>query len=229
MPPMPHFFYRPNFWIELVYSLVLIITCTVIYLKTKEMYKLTSYRGINYFSKAFLFFALAYFFRFFFGFFFKLFFILNEFRPSMAGFRVGSIFFVFASTMAALYVLYSVIWKKASEKDFTLFLYAIAAIVTLSVDIFLNPIFHIIGIIGLFLAAIIINIIDARKVNERKQKKKQGSHSLSFAYVLILLFWLLNVVSLELPWFFLELKLIVYAISAGLFMIIAYRVIRIAK
>jgi len=64
MPP-PLFLINPNFLIELVYSVILTISCLIIYFKTSEIYKLTSHKGIKYFRMTFLFFAASYFLRFF--------------------------------------------------------------------------------------------------------------------------------------------------------------------
>ena len=48
---------------ELIYSFVIIVSSLMIYYSTKEMYELSSYKGIKYFRQAFLLFAIAYFFK----------------------------------------------------------------------------------------------------------------------------------------------------------------------
>ena len=60
-------FMRPlmslGFGSELIYSFVIILCSLMVYFGTKELYELSSYKGIKYFREAFLFFAIAYAFR----------------------------------------------------------------------------------------------------------------------------------------------------------------------
>ena len=49
---------------EIIYSFVIIFCSLLVYFGTKEIYELSSHKGIKYFREAFLFFAIAYFFRF---------------------------------------------------------------------------------------------------------------------------------------------------------------------
>ena len=48
-----------NIGTEIVYSFVIIVCSLMIYFGTKELYKLTSHKGIKYFRQSFLFFAFA--------------------------------------------------------------------------------------------------------------------------------------------------------------------------
>ena len=63
------FLMPPQIGAELIYSFVIIVCSLMVYYATKEMYELSSYKGIKYFRQAFLFFAIAYFFRYFIQFF----------------------------------------------------------------------------------------------------------------------------------------------------------------
>ena len=49
----------PYLWIEPIYSVIIILFSLFIYLRTKEIYELTYYKGIKYFRNAFLFFGIA--------------------------------------------------------------------------------------------------------------------------------------------------------------------------
>lgn len=218
---MPPFIYRPNFLIEVVYSALVILSCIIIYLKSNEIYRLTSHRGIKYFSKAFFFFSVAYFFRFFFGIFFRLFVEFWEFRPSRPGFMIGMVIYIYASTLAALYSLYSVLWKRLGKKDYSLFLHIIAITVTFITANIYGPLFHILILFILFSAAAIIGVF------EKKKGKEKNQHSFYFVYALMLLFWMLNTLAPELPWFFLELKLVLYISSLCLFLVILWRVLKV--
>ena len=50
---------------ELIYSFVIILCSLLIYFETKELYELSSHKGIKYFRRSFLFFGIAYFVRYF--------------------------------------------------------------------------------------------------------------------------------------------------------------------
>jgi hypothetical protein len=223
---MPPFFFRPTFLVELIYSIAVIISCLIIYFKTREMYNITSYRGIKYFSKAFLFFAVAYFFRFIFGILFRLFIDLSSLLPPKHGGQfgqIGMIIYIYASTMAALYAFYSVIWKKV-ENDKTnnsLIMHLIAIIITLLTVFLFGPLLHVGIQFVLFLGAAIIGIIDLNKSEKKHQK------GLYFVYTLILLSWIFNILAVELPGFLFEIKLVLYIISLALFSIILWRVLKV--
>jgi len=64
MPPrIMQQFAMQSFSTEVIYSFVIIACSLMIYFGTKELYELSNHKGIKYFRQAFLFFALAYFFR----------------------------------------------------------------------------------------------------------------------------------------------------------------------
>ena len=67
MPPNMPFVFLPVLRIgsELIYTLIIIIMCGIIYFKTKEIFDLTKHKGIGFFRNTFLFFALSYLMRFF--------------------------------------------------------------------------------------------------------------------------------------------------------------------
>ena len=64
MRPPLEFLMPPQIGAELIYSFVIIACSLMVYYGTKELYELSSYKGIKYFRQAFLFFAIAYFFRY---------------------------------------------------------------------------------------------------------------------------------------------------------------------
>ena len=94
---------------ELIYSFVIIIASLMVYFSTKELYDLSKHKGIKYFRLAFLYFAIAYFFRYFIKFFVYAFGIgrTPEFSPQFIGF-LSLFVFLYASSMAIFYLLYSV-------------------------------------------------------------------------------------------------------------------------
>ena len=103
---LPRFIINPNFLIELVYSIIVMLSCLIIYLKTSEIYKLTSHKGIKYFRMTFLFFGISYFLRFF----TKMFLLGLIFTGTALHARqfisLTSLLLLYTSFMATLYLLY---------------------------------------------------------------------------------------------------------------------------
>ena len=55
-----HFFDPTRFAVEIIYTLLIVVLCFLVYFRTKNIFDLTKHRGIQYFRNAFLFFGLAY-------------------------------------------------------------------------------------------------------------------------------------------------------------------------
>jgi hypothetical protein len=130
MRPPLEFLMPPQIGAELIYSFVIIICSLMVYYSTKEMYELSSYKGIKYFREAFLFFAIAYFFRYFIQFFLFLFNIRDilEFSPAYIGW-ISLFVFLYSSSMAIFYLLYSVMWKKWNHSKSKILLFNLLALV----------------------------------------------------------------------------------------------------
>jgi len=211
MPP----FHPSLFGIELLFTGILLVLCLVIYFKTRESYKLTKHQGINLFRKAFLFFGLSYLIR--------LFFMFSKFTLDFHFFRSGlKILFIlplgYLSTMAILYLIYSIIWKKFNIKYLLIFSHILAII--LSIAAFLTRT-HILLLYlqSIFLIATIIILFLKRKKSLVKT-----------LYLLIFFFWLINLWAIA-PGrvLFVEFKIIFHLISVGLFVGIYYKVSRWLK
>src|SRR3989339_162236 len=116
-----------GFMLEILYSFVIIVCSLMIYFGTKELYELSSHKGIKYFRLSFLFFAIAYFFRSFIKF-------------VVIYFNIESIFNFSPKTMAIFYLLYSVMWKKLEKSPNKIYLFHFFAfIISLITIIFMNP------------------------------------------------------------------------------------------
>ena len=106
-----------NFGMEFLYTFVIVVCSLMVYFGTRELYELSSHKGIKYFRLAFLFFAIAYFFRsglkFVLVYFGKNIFDISPrlFGPLSAG------IFMYFSSMAVFFLLYSVMWKKWKDKE----------------------------------------------------------------------------------------------------------------
>jgi len=117
---------------ELFYSFIIIVCSLIIYFGTKELYKLSSHKGIKYFRQAFLFFAIAYFFRGFIKF-IVIYFDINgilELSPITFGITglTTQFLFVYFSSMAIFYLLYSVI-QKWNNNPHKIYLFHVLALI----------------------------------------------------------------------------------------------------
>jgi hypothetical protein len=211
-----------GFGTEVIYSFVIIICSLMIYFGTKELYELSSHRGIKYFRLAFLFFAIAYFFRSFIKF---IIVYLNvpgifDLNPKIFGILFGTFtlfIFIYFSSMAIFYLLYSVMWKKWNGDKmhyFHLFSLAIAAFITLYKD----PLIHLIMNLFLFLIVVFIAYTAYRE--------KHKNNSIYLNYFLLLIFFILNILDILIPKFSQISKLFIYLASSGIFLTILYKVLK---
>ena len=206
---------------ELIYSFVIIACCLIIYFSTKELYNLTKYQGIKYFRQAFLFFAVAFFFRSFIKFIVILFNSNTLFDIAPKFFAIITmLLFMYFSSMAIFYLFYSVIWKKYNKKWVVYALHIFALIVSGASMVFNNILIYLILNIIIILSAIILIIYAYNK----KPKSKKTSQ-LFLIYFLLLVFWILNTIDLFIPNFLQPTQLLVYFLSIGVFFAILYKVL----
>jgi len=209
--------------VELIYSFIIIVCSLMIYFATKEMDKLTSYKGIKYFRLSFLFFAFAYFFRYFIQFFlfsFDLHEIL-EFSPMFIG-AISLFVFLYFSSMAVFFLLYSVMWKKWNHSKLTMFLFNIFSLAIALVSIFTGSVMVYL-IINLILLLIVVFVLI---IAYKDSKKKPNAKNLFILYLLLSIFWILNITDILIPKFLNVYQLLVYLVSILLFMIILYKVLK---
>ena len=202
---------------EVLYSFVIIAVSLIIYFGTKEMYNLTSHKGIKYFRLAFLFFAITFFFRSFIKFLLLSFDIERAIEIQGIGI-LSFLVFMYASSMAIFYLLYSVMWKKWGENKITIF-HILAIAIAVVAFIIRSP--GIILLIHLILFAFLAIVIF---LSYHESKKRRKGHHLHVIYMLLFAFWILNIMDLAtnaLGTF----KLLVYLASTRIFLTILYRVI----
>lgn len=215
-----------GFGAELFYSFVIIVCSLMIYFGTKELYELSSYKGIKYFRQAFLFFAIAYFFRSFIKFVIMYFNTsgIIDFSPVIFGATglITQILFMYFSSMAIFYLLYSVMWKKWSGNSHRILIFhSLAAILALISILSRNPLVYL-GL-NIFLLIIVLFVV---YVSYQHTKNKKRGYNLYLIYVLLSIFWILNIVDTLLPRLFQDLQLFIYLASTGVFLLILYRVIK---
>jgi len=213
-----------GFGAELFYSFVIIVCSLMIYFGTKELYELSSYKGINYFRTAFLFFAIAYFFRSFIKFVILYFGTEEILEFSPIAFGAAGLFtqllFVYFSSMSVFYLLYSVMYKKWSNHSYMIYLFHALAVVMAIVSVLSgNPILYL-GL-NVFLLLVVIFIVYASYQNKKKRKK---GHNLYLIYLLLSVFWILNIVDALIPQFFAGFQLFIYMASTTIFLLILYKV-----
>jgi hypothetical protein len=207
---------------ELLYSFVIIICSLMIYFGTKELYELSSYKGIKYFRESFLFFAIGYFFRYFIKFILLYFNVreIREFSPMLFG-NITLFVFMYFSSLAIFYLLYSVMWKKWENKSnriylFHLIAFAISLLIVLSRNIF----------IYLGLNLILFGVVLFTVYVSHKDKKKKTKGNLHTIYVLLSSFLILNIIDILIPDFFQTLQFFIYLASIGIFLTILYKVLK---
>ena len=211
-----------GFGAEILYSFVIIACSLMVYYGTKEIYKLSAYKGLKYFRQAFLFFAIAYFFRSFVKF-VMIYFNVGRIMDFFPGFFFGQItlfIFMYFSSIAVFYLLYSVMWKKWEGNSRRIYLFHILALAISAAAVFSRSL--VIPLcLNIFLLAFIIVVVCIAYKNSRKKK-----NSLYAIYALLLVFWVLNIFDILVPGFIETFKLLIYLISAGIFMAIAYKVLK---
>jgi hypothetical protein len=113
-------------------------------------------------------------------------------------------------------------WKKLKDKSKMIYLFHIIAIIIALASIFFrNQIFYI-GLNVLLLISAIIMV----GIASYNQKHKLKKNNLLMIYLLLFIFFILNVFNILVPIFLESLKLIVYLTSLGIFLAILYKVLK---
>ena len=205
---------------EILYTFVIVMICTLIYLRTKEIYSLTKHEGIKYFRNGFLFFGLAYISRIILYLVSLTFWAFEFFIPGYLYHPIAMIAVSYLSTMALFYITYSIVWKKIRYKHFVLFANLLAFLISVLAFISRSPL-----IIGLVQLILLVSIIIFSIFMHNKSK----SHS-KLLYLLIAIFWLLNLLATGSSGvLFFQINLIFQLLSLGVFFIIFYKVMRFTK
>lgn len=207
--------FQPNFGTEILYSVVILAICLIIYFEVNKFFKLTDYKGIGYFQNTFLFFAVAYFFRF----------LAKPVVRSIFGIRmyyfniIILLVFIYASCTAVFYLVYSLVWKKFGKINGEILIHIIAVIIALFVFLTGNVLLFIfVNIVLLIYAFVVVSL-------ERKNRK----FKMYLIYLLLVIFSILNIVDLLVPDFIFGLQLWIYIFSIVVFLGLLYRVLKEVK
>ena len=213
-------------WIglELVFSALVIILCLMIFFRTKELYNLTRHKGISYFRTTFLFFALAFLFRFAFHM-FGISGILFDFDFSFPRPIFGPLPLLvtaFFSTIAVLYLLLSLVWKRVNPEHFLAVAYVVAFLLAVMVYLFRSS-----QVLAMVQAVMIIFTLVLAYI---RSKHSRSFSKLFVIYVLLFVGWLANIFVMGSRWRIpFEVKAVSYVVSAAVFGFIFYKVYRWTK
>jgi len=210
MPPM-----EPMMIVsEILFTILSVIFCFLIYRKTKESYELTKYAGIKYFRESFLFFGLSYVLRFLLGLTFISSIAFDVFLPRGHFFLLFALPLSYFSTMGIFYLLFGTIWKRFDGKKMIIIGHTIAVLMCL-VPVFTRS--HALLSILQF-ALLIAAVVLSYTTHQGKLSK------MKLLYVLVAVLWLINLFLLGKPHpMFLEAQLVLEVISLGVFYTIYYK------
>jgi len=174
---------------ELLFTIIAVIFCFIIYFKTREIYKLTKYQGIRYFRGAFLFFGLSYLLRFIFS---LIMFSRIAFDFILPREMFALLFILplgYFSTIGILYLIFGLVWKRFNSKALLGLGHVIA--VLLSIISFLTRSHRMLLYLqtALLIIAVILSFLVHKKDAGKKEKKLTGMKAL---YLLISALWLIN-------------------------------------
>jgi len=209
---------------EVAYLILVFVLCMLVYFKTQEIYELTAEKSVRYFRNSFLFLGLAYFSR-------SLLYlliswgVLFEVPPQMffGDLRIVAILsgflLVYFGSLSILYLIFSLIWKKFDLNEALMHLIALS----MAFLVLLFKAFELLAISQISLFAILaVAIYVSYKGSEVKRPFWSGIYPL---YLLLFVFWVLNVliIALRIPF---EVRAFLYVASGLIIVYIAYRVLK---
>lgn len=214
---------------EAIYSFVIIICSLMIYRSTKEMYELSSYKGLKYFRDSFLLFAIAYFFKSF----ITLLLVYSgatriiEINPMFIGIITLFVFMYFSS-LAVFYLVYSLMWKRLNGKSGILGIFHILSIAIAFITITTNQVGMLFGVNLFILAIAIFGLVITHKEskNNKESKNKKKGNNIYVIYTLLFIFWILNIIQVLIPSFLHFSQILIYLASLGIFLSILYKVLK---
>jgi len=215
----PPFLDPTRFLLELGYTLIVVVLCFLIYIKTKSIYDITKHKGIYYFRNTFLFFGLAYVARFIFHFIRISNAWLDLYIPREIMGPVSMLFTAYFSTMALLCLIYSTVWKKFSNKNFFIAANILAVLIACAAA-YSPPIFLITQVLLLVVAIVLSCLL----------REKSKFPRIFFLYSLLFLFWIISII-LVVPGRALgfEIRIVLEVISIALFAFIYHKVAKWTK
>jgi hypothetical protein len=190
-PPVPYG--HESFLLGSIYPIFSFLVCMLIYLKTKEIEKLSLNRGVKYFRRAFLFLGLS----------FPIMFLLMSARVFIGenseaigvdpGFRetgipLGIIMSRYFLLVCVFYLLYSLLWKNFDNRKNWIYIFMeplifIVSFVIIGIDLLIG---HVFSTLILIIVLSFIAVLSYLKYNRSSKKQKLPWYPISlFLFSLI--------------------------------------------
>ena len=219
----PHFFDPWLFSTELIFTIIAVGFCLLIYFKTREIYELTKYNGIKYFRDAFLFFGLSYVLRFLFSLVLLSTIAFDFIIPRDMFVPIFILPLGYFSTIGIFYLVFSSIWKRFSNKNLLILGHSVA--ILLSAMSFITR-SHLILLV--FQSALLIAAVVLSRVMHKDKKKISQTRIL---YLLVALLWLINlwVIGPKRRPFSFEIQIFFELISLAVFIFINYKISKLVR
>jgi len=204
---------------ELLFTIIAVVFCFLIYFKTKESYDLTKYKGIKYFRDAFLFLGLSYVLRFLFS---------PVLLPRITFDLIPPMMFMpffilpmgYFSTIGIFYIILSSTWKKFNNRNFLIFGHGAA--IALSVVSFIMR-SHLI-LLYLQCTLLVIVVMLSFVMPDKGKKISQ----IKLLYILVAILWLINLFDVDRPGL-LPLEMLFKIISLVVFAVIYHKISKWVK
>jgi hypothetical protein len=177
--PMPN----PMIFVsEILFTIIAVIFCFLIFFKTRESYELTKYKGLMYFRDAFLFFGLSYLTRFI----TSLMFFYRTFNFHFPREIFGPITILplgYFSTIGIFYLVFSVAWKRFNNRGMLILAHGLAIIMSVIAFATRSSLMLLYMQCGLLAVAVILVLASGSKKIMSKSK---------MLYILTAILWLIN-------------------------------------
>ncbi len=203
-----------NFSLDSFGLLIIIFACFYIYFQTKNIEKLSSHKGIEYFRKAFLFFGLS--------------FLIRLIGLIFRFFEITQMYFDFFRDMQILinfigcaYILYSLFWKKLN-KEYYIYIGSILICMLLKLAPKNKWIF--ISILPLFLFSFLF-LIREKYIKTKNKISKQ----ILIIYMVLISSWIISGIGKFFTLFFNIERFYITFILSLFFIFILHKVINITK
>lgn len=210
---------REFFMIEIIYFLIITALCSAIFIKTREIYKLTGYRGIGFFRNIFLYFSLGYFFRFI-----HLAIILGKSNIKAVHLfhSINFIFIGYFSTMAVFYICLATLAQKIKFSDIQIVIWTQVIAVVGSIILFMSKSLEFIIFIQMtiFAVTLVVTLITSRRPTLFSKLFSNNS----ITYGMLFMFWVISVVLFNRKMFTMNMRIALYIISIFVFASIFMRV-----
>jgi hypothetical protein len=211
-----------DYSVEILYTFVITACTLVMWRRTKSLYELSGYKGIQYFSTAMLFFALAYGVRF-------IRVTVQEFWTNYPEFIFQGLDLVFFYLLASagLLITYSLVWKRltpSTGRHFMLYVFAAGFAI---IEVFAFPTFTYLTQLVVFGYAILLTY---RNYLESRRKLKTDFRQMYFiVFLLSFAGYFVNYLAVIYRTRFSWIVLFAYVFTVALFILLLYIVLKVTE